>query len=133
MEREIALSRKAFILGIPTAISFGIVSVGERYGAMYELVESETISRHIARDPGQIMVYAKMMAELARTIHAVTVSEGDGFSYATERLKPYIEGGIGRVDEALAERCMTLVIGISTSSTLLHGDFHTGNVFLQKG
>ena len=40
VEREIALSRKAFILGIPTAISFGIVAVGERYGSMYELVDS---------------------------------------------------------------------------------------------
>ena len=29
VEREIALSRKAFILGVPTAISFGIVSVGK--------------------------------------------------------------------------------------------------------
>lgn len=133
VEREIALSRKAFILGIPTAISFGIVSVGERYGAMYELVESETISRHIARDHSQVNAYAKMMAELARTIHAVTVSEANGFPDALERLKPYIDGGIGRVDEALARRCTALVNGISTSQTLLHGDFHTGNVFLQKG
>ena len=31
VEQEIAQSRKAFILGIPTAISFGIVSVGNRY------------------------------------------------------------------------------------------------------
>ena len=30
VEREIAQSRKAFILGIPTAISFGIVSVGKQ-------------------------------------------------------------------------------------------------------
>ena len=30
VEQEIDLSRKAFILGIPTAISFGIVSVGDR-------------------------------------------------------------------------------------------------------
>jgi uncharacterized protein (TIGR02172 family) len=133
VEREIALSRRAFVLGVPTAISFGIVLVGERYGAMYELVESETISRHIARDPGQVNTYAKMMADLARAIHAVTVSEADGFPDALERLKPYIEGGIGRVDEALAERCMTLVNEISASQTLLHGDFHTGNVFLQKG
>lgn len=100
---------------------------------MYELVESETISRHIARDPSQVNAYAKMMAELARTIHAVTVSEANGFPDALERLKPYIDGGIGRVDEALARRCTALVNGISTSQTLLHGDFHTGNVFLQKG
>lgn len=133
VEREIALSRKAFILGVPTAISFGIVSVGERYGAMYELVDSETISRCIARNPGQVGVYAKITAELARAIHATSVTDEDGFPKAVERLKPYIEGGIGRVDEELARRCQLLISEISTSQTLLHGDFHTGNVFLQKG
>ena len=45
VEREIAMARKAFILGIPTAISFGIVSVGDKYGAMYELVDAER--RHV--------------------------------------------------------------------------------------
>lgn len=133
VEREIALSRKAFILGIPTAISFGIVSVGERYGAMYELVDSETISRYIGRNPGQVKACAKMMAELARTIHAIEPSEADGFPQAAERLKTYVEGGVGRVDKALAGRCMTLVNEISASGTMLHGDFHTGNVFLQRG
>ena len=44
----------AGILGIPTAISFGIVAVGERYGSMYELVDSakkcgEIILRLISR------------------------------------------------------------------------------------
>ena len=41
VERETTLAREAFILGVPTAISFGIVAVGERYGAMYELVDSD--------------------------------------------------------------------------------------------
>ena len=44
VEREIALSRRAFVLGVPTAISFGIVSVGDRYGAMYALVDADTLS-----------------------------------------------------------------------------------------
>lgn len=69
VEREIAMARKAFILGIPTAISFGIVSVGDKYEAMYELVDSETISSCIVRNPSQVEAYAKMMSELALTIH----------------------------------------------------------------
>ncbi len=51
MEREIANGRKAFILGMHTAISFGIASVGDKYGAMYELVDSETITSCIVRIP----------------------------------------------------------------------------------
>lgn len=133
VEEEIQKSRRAFVLGIPTAISFGIVSVGKQYGAMYELIDSDTVSACIARDPGQVESYAKIMAELARTIHGITVSEDDGFPSVSERLKNYVTGGIGKEDEKLADRCLKLIDALSGSYNLVHGDFHTGNVFLQNG
>ena len=133
VEREIALSRKAFILGIPTAISFGIVAVGERYGAMYELVKSETMSVCIARAPGQVEAFAKVMAELAHEIHSIEASEDDGFPEAAERLREYIRGGVAYEDEALAEKCMKLVDGLNVTDKLVHGDFHSSNVFMQDG
>ena len=133
VEREIATSRKAFILGIPTAISFGIVSVGDRYGAMYELVDSETISSRIARAPGQVDVYAQGMADLARLIHSVEADGDEGFPDAKDRLRDYISGGVACENEALAEKCRRLIDALPKTDTLVHGDFHTGNVFLQKG
>ncbi|MDO5701925.1 MAG: HD domain-containing protein [Lachnospiraceae bacterium] len=133
VEKEIALSRRAFILGVPTAISFGIVSVGTRYGAMYELVDSDTVSRIIARSPGKVNYYAGIMAEVAHTIHDIDVSDDDTFPYAAERLFDYIEGGVGVEDENLAEKCRKLLSALPASTHLIHGDFHTNNVFLQKG
>ncbi len=133
VEREIALSRKAFILGMPTAISFGIVSVGERYGAMFELVDAETISHYIAKSPGQVDTYAKIFADLALTIHSLTADESDGFPEVYDRLRGYIQTGIGYEDEALAEKCLALIDALPDKEHLVHGDFHTGNVFLQKG
>ena len=133
VEREIALSRKAFILGIPTAISFGIVSVGDRYGAMYELVDSDTLSSCIAKNPGLVDSYAKLMAELGRTIHSIESSDEDGFPYAAERLREYVRTGVAYEDEALAGKCMKLLDTLKPADTLLHGDFHTGNVFMQNG
>ena len=133
VEQEIALSRRAFILGIPTAISFGIVSIGSQYGAMYELVESETFSQCIARAPGQVETYARMMAELAHRIHDVEVTEEDSFPDVSERLKAYVRSGIAYEDEALSEKCLKLIDTLPKTAHLVHGDFHTGNVFLQKG
>jgi len=133
VEQEIAFSRKTFIMGIPTAISFGIVSVGDQYGAMYELVESETISHCIARDPGQVEDYAKIMADLAHTIHGITVTEEDGFPDALEKIRHYVHTGVEFENQILAEKCIRLINTIPDSHTLLHGDFHTGNVFLQRG
>ena len=133
VETEIALSRKAFILGIPTAISFGIVSVGTQYGSMYELVESDTISVCLARNPGQIDFYAKVMAELARTIHGTEVTKDHGFPDAVDRMTGYIKRGVAYESEELAEKCLRLVKTIPEMTTLVHGDFHTGNVFMQNG
>lgn len=133
VEREIALARKAFILGIPTAISFGIVSVGDRYGAMFEIVDSETVSQCISRAPRQAKTYARVMANLARTIHSTSAGDESDFPNVTERLKDYVEGGIAREDSSLAQKCMKLVNTVAPFNTLIHGDFHTGNVFMQKG
>ena len=148
VEEEIAKSRQAFILGIPTAISFGIVSVkapslqignmrhghgGDRYGAMYELVDSETVSQCIARAPGQVEAYADIMADLAHSIHDIEVSGDDGFPDGAGRIMDYIDGGIGCEDEALAEKCRALIEALPRTNTLTHGDFHTNNVFMQKG
>lgn len=133
VEREISQARRAFVLGIPTAISFGIVSVGERYGSMYELVESDTLSGCIAKNPSQVETYAKIMAELAHTIHSIRVEESDGFPPSREKLLDRIDTGVAYDDAALAERCRQLLGTIPVTNTLVHGDFHSGNVFLQNG
>ncbi len=133
VEREIAIARRAFILGVPTAISFGIVSVGNRYGTMVEIVDSQTVSQCIAKSPGQVKLYAQLMAGLAHTIHSIEVSRDDVFPDVSERLVKYIEGGVAKEDEKLGQKCLELVKTASATDSLLHGDFHTGNVFLQKG
>ena len=133
VEQEIALSRRAFILGVPTAISFGIVSVGERYGAMYELVNADTVSRLIARAPGQVENYAGIMADVARTIHGIDVADDGFFPDASKRVRRYIDGGTVYEDEALGAKCGALLDTVASSSRLIHGDFHTNNVFLQNG
>ena len=133
VEQEIARSRMAFVMGIPTAISFGIVSVGNQYGAMFELVDSKTVSQCIAFDPRQVETYADIMADLAHIIHGIGISEEDGLPDGTGRLLEYIDGGIGCEDEALAQKCRALVETMPPADTLMHGDFHTNNVFMLKG
>ncbi len=133
VEEEIAKSRRAFVLGVPTAISFGIVSVGDRYGAMYELLEAETVSSMIAKNPSRVEVYAGIMAKLCLIIHGIRVKPEDNFPCVSVRLKKYISDGIAKAEPALTDRCVELIDTLSEDRHLLHGDFHTGNVFLQNG
>jgi uncharacterized protein (TIGR02172 family) len=133
VERETELARRAFVLGVPTAISFGIVAVGDRYGAMYELVDSDTLSAFIAREPDRVEEYAKLMSGVAHEIHSVEVGDDDVFPEALERIQEYIRGGVAYEDERLAKKCMALVNALPEGRTLVHGDFHTNNVFMMNG
>lgn len=132
VEREIALSRRALVLGIPTAISFGIVSLGDRYGAMYELLGSATLSACIAENPSSLDYYAGVMAKLARTIHGTEAKDKDCFPDARDRFRAYIANGLARSDSELADRCCQLINDMQATRCMLHGDFHTSNVFLYK-
>jgi thiamine kinase-like enzyme len=61
------------------------------------------------------------------------VDEEDEYAEVSDRLLDYIRGGVGAVDHELADQCRALLKALPPATTLVHGDFHTGNVFLQDG
>lgn len=132
VEREIELSRKAFVMGLPTAISFGIVAVGDRYGSMLELLDSPSVSQCIATTPRRVRYYGQLMADIAHMIHGTETNDG-AFPQAINKMQAWINEGIARDDEELAARLMVLIDDLPETHCLVHGDFHTGNVLLQNG
>ena len=42
VRKEITMSKEAFVMGMPTAISFDMVRVGSQYGLVYELLHAQT-------------------------------------------------------------------------------------------
>ena len=69
-------AREAFKNGIPTAISFDTVEVGDRYGIVFELLNATTVGRAISDEPDRITEYGTKMGKLLRTIHTTTVPSG---------------------------------------------------------
>ncbi|MCR5672775.1 MAG: HD domain-containing protein [Lachnospiraceae bacterium] len=131
VEREIALCRKAFVMGLPTPISFGIVAVGNRYGAMFELVDSYAVSRYIASDSEKVGKFAKLMSDMAKKLHD-TEADDDSFPEASNLVKKWVNEGLGIVDEPLAKKIIALIDALPETKHLVHGDFHTGNVIIQN-
>ena len=130
VEREIALARSVFVLGLPTAISFGIVSVGKGYGSMFELIDAKTISELIAKTPEHTDYYAGIMAGLAVQIHSTRPDNVKLFPEASA----YIDSWIKRADlgEDTEKKLFDILAARPVSECLVHGDFHTGNVFLSN-
>ena len=131
VEREIAQARTAFIMGLPTAISFGIVSVGRGYGAMFELIDARTVSELIARDPGAVDVYAGIMADLARQIHSTSPDNKELFPDASGQLSGWVKRA--GLEKELEQKLLALAAEFPHPENLVHGDLHTNNVFLSDG
>ena len=132
VHRERELARKAFILGIPTAIPYDVVRVGDTYGSVFELLNATSLSSLIAQHPEQIDTYVSEYVELLKKIHSTRVKEGDMPDMKitaqdwVDFLKDYLP-------ENQSKKLCSMVAAIPKDDHMLHGDFHTKNVMVQNG
>ena len=90
VRKEITMSKEAFVMGTPTAISFDIVKVGSQYGLVYELLNAETLSSCIKRAPERIDEYARQYANLFRQLHSIEVPADSDVPSAIEHERQQI-------------------------------------------
>lgn len=133
IERENYLARKAFIAGIPTAISFGIVRVGNQYASVFELLNANTLSKLIGTNLDSTDYYAKVMADLAKQIHTTEVKEGE-LPDTTSDFYRWLEQGLGYEEDEKEtyDKVKALLDTLPKVNTMIHGDFHSGNIMSQN-
>lgn len=66
IEWEKERARAAFLLGIPTAIPFDIVQVGDQYGAVYEMIRARNCIDLVREDPASLDWLIPKFAELIK-------------------------------------------------------------------
>ena len=129
-ERENA--RKAFILGINTAIPYGIVRVGDGYGTVTELLNATSVTKLIRANPEDMTQAAKYYIDMLKNIHSITVEDGEVPDMKETALAwanfvaPHLSEGHGKKLRALVE-------AVPKQNTLMHGDYHTNNIMVQNG
>lgn len=132
IQNERNLARKAFILGVPTAISYDVVKVDDKYGAVFELLDASSCSEIIKEHPEQFDKCVKDMADLLRLIHTTKVQPAD-----MPDIKPLIYNWLETDKEYLSEeeyiKIKKLIDETPDKHTMLHCDFHTNNVMQQGG
>lgn len=129
--RERDASRKAFIHGIPSAISFELVRVGESYGIIYEMIDAQTLGQAISRHPKKLEEYATRMAELLKSLHSTEFEKGE---LPDARLSLHVWADItercGLYPEETVTKMRTVIDAIPEGNTFVHGDFHPGNIMV---
>ena len=128
-EREVA--RLALVLGIPTAISYDVVRVGESYGSVFELLNAKSFSKILANEPEKLDWCVDEYVSLLKKIHGTLVPKGDlpdmketAVGWA-EFMKDYLSAADG-------EKLVSLVKAVPQDDHMIHGDYHTKNVELQQ-
>ena len=126
-EREVA--RLALILGVPTAISYDVVRVGDSYGSVFELLNARSFSKILANDPDRFDWCVSEYVKMLKKIHSIKVPEGKLPHIKEKRLK-----ALSRIKDilpdGLGDKLLRLVSEIPDSDHMIHGDFHTKNIVL---
>ena len=133
VRREITMSKEAFVMGMPTAISFDVVRVGSQYGLVYELLQADTLSACIKREPGRIDEFARKYAELFHQLHAIEVPGGSSVPCAIERERQQIRHIRRYFPQESIDLMLRIVDAIPNANRLLHLDLQTKNAMVQNG
>ena len=126
-EREVA--RLALVLGIPTAISYDVVKVGDSYGSVFELLNATAFFKILAREPERMDWCVEQYTELLKLIHNTEVPEGKLPDMKKTALN-WANFTKDYLPEEAGAKLMSLIEAVPASNMMIHGDYHTGNVEL---
>ena len=132
IQRERELARRAFVLGIPTAIAYDSVRVGGRYGSVFELLNAKSYSQLLAEDPDNTDVYVRDFAGLLRDIHSVKVKR-DEMPDAKDIARKWLSAAGDYLTESDRAKLHDLIEAVPDTLNMLHCDYHTNNVMMQNG
>lgn len=129
IKRERELSRTAFILGIPTAIPFDVVKVGNTYGSVFELLNAKSFAELLRDDSSKVDFVAEKTVELAKTLHATKAPEN--LPRQSDMARVWLAEAKSEFEEADFQRLEALIEAIPEPGTMLHGDLHIKNIMMQ--
>ncbi|MBQ7523162.1 MAG: phosphotransferase [Oscillospiraceae bacterium] len=128
-EREVA--KLALILGVPTAISYDVVQVGNSYGSVFELLNARSFSKILATEPEKLDWCVAEYVKMLKIIHGTVVPAGK-LPDMRETVLGWARFMQDHLPEAAGKKLLALVEAVPHDDHMLHGDYHTKNLELQN-
>ena len=131
IERELKLAKEAFILGIPTAISFDIVKAGDKLGVVFEMLDCDSLKGIVTAHPERSKEYLGKYSDLLKKINSTECTSPDipnmkeFYERKLEVIKPYLE-------ENYYLKAKHIIDNIEDRKTLIQGDCHFKNIMVQQ-
>lgn len=128
--REKDLAKTAFVLGIPTAMSFNVVKVGDLYGAKYEMLNADSLVACLQKNKIDVDTCVEMSVDIMKTMHESFVEEGKMppikaiYAKKMQEIQPYLP-------EDTYQKSAKMFDEIPEPLSIVHGDFHFKNILVQ--
>ena len=133
LDDERAMAQRAFLLGVPTAISYDVVRVGDSFGLVFELLDAKTLAAVISREPERVTEYAVRCARLLKQIHEIEPAQGE-LPDTREKYLSWADDMVAYLDgEEVALIKDYIQNKVPDGSSFLHGDFHCKNIMEVSG
>ena len=132
IERELRLAKEAFILGIPTAISFDIVKVDDdKLGVRFEMLDCESLKNMVIKYPERMNEFLEKYAALLKKMNTT-----ECFNPNIPDMKAHYLRKLEKIKAWLPneanEKLLKMFNAIPDRKTLIHGDCHFKNIMVQK-
>lgn len=130
IERELRLAKEAFVLGVPTAISFDVVKVGDKMGVCFEMLDCMSLKTALLTEKSKYNEYLEKYAALLKKINTTECFNPlipdikEKSLKKVEAIKPYLE-------EKYYLKAKSLMESIPERKTFVHGDCHFKNIMVQ--
>ena len=131
VQEEKRIAKNAFVAGVPTAISFDVVKVGESYGAVYEMLRAKTLSAFIRENPDRAAEMGKRMGRLLKELHKIEVDTNKFVD-----VRALFKERVRRMEKFLTkeetDKLTAVYDCLDERNTVMHGDFHPKNVMYSE-
>ena len=132
IDRERKLSRAAFVAGIPTAIPYDVVRVGDGFGTVFELLNATSMADLLIQGDYSLEDVAKESVELLKQMADSSLDPATIPSVKEDALT-WIDDIHGEIDPDVENRLRELFEAVPETDRMVHGDFHIKNFRVQNG
>ena len=129
---ETESARKSFVSGIPTAIAYDVVKVGNGYGTVFELIDADTLSQNFMDHPEQFDELMEKYVQLLKKFHATPAVKGD-FPEIRQKYHKWADGLKKYMSDEEVASIGRLIDAVPLRKTMIHVDCHSRNIMVQNG
>lgn len=129
IQNEQRLAKRAFVKGVPTAISYDIVKVGSSYGSVFELLKASSFNDHLISEPERFDELMRKYVDFLKVVHSAEM-DADTIPMARDTFIGYLDVIKEYITQEQYDKLKGLLSAMPDDLHMIHGDFQMKNVML---